>query len=156
MFRAHSLHSVRQQHHKPRLPHPLRLAAGDELVNDALGSVGKVPELALPQHQGIGVGHGVAEFKSKDAIFRERAVADGVGCLVRVQVGQRVVGRPEQTRLLWTHLIVVALFYGFYQDRILLRCQIEWQKNSANQVHHIQSGLIYTVHGAELSHPKKA
>ena len=29
------------------------------------------------------------------------------------------------------------------------------KKNKANQVHYIQRGLIYTVHGAELSHPKK-
>ena len=61
------------------------------MVNDALGSVGKVTELTLPQNQGIGVGHGVAKLKAKDAIFREGAVADRVRRLVRVQVGQRVV-----------------------------------------------------------------
>ena len=98
VFRAHSLHSVGQQHHETRLPHPLRLAARDELVNDALGSVGKVSELTLPQNQGIWVGHGIAKLKAKDAIFGERAVADRVGRLVRVQVGQRVVGRPGQQK----------------------------------------------------------
>ena len=75
---------------------PLSLATGDELVDDALGGVGKVTKLTLPENQGIWVGHGIAELKAKDAILRERAVADGVGRLVGIQVGQRVVGRPEQ------------------------------------------------------------
>ena len=92
MFRAHSLHSVGQQHHEARLPHPLGLTARDELVNDALGGVGKVAKLTLPENQGVGVGHGISELKAKDAILGQRAVADRVGRLVGVQVGQCIVG----------------------------------------------------------------
>jgi len=46
---------VWQQENDAVLSDPLGLAAADELVNDALGRVGKVPELGLPQHQGIRV-----------------------------------------------------------------------------------------------------
>ena len=35
-IRAHALVAVRQQHDQPGLPHPLVLAGGDELVDDAL------------------------------------------------------------------------------------------------------------------------
>merc|ERR1711892_1364603 len=69
MLGAHPLHSVGEQHHQPALPDPLCLPTGNELVNDALGSVGKVSKLSLPQHQGIGVGHGVAKLKPKDAVL---------------------------------------------------------------------------------------
>ena len=91
---AHALHPVGEQHDQPGLPHPLGLARGDELVDDALRRVGEVPELALPQHQGVGVGHGVAQLEAEDAVFREGGVADAVGRLVGVEVGQGLVGRP--------------------------------------------------------------
>ena len=61
------------------------------LVNDALGRVGKISKLRLPDDQGVGVGHGVAELEPEDAILRQGAVADGVRGLVRVQVGQGLV-----------------------------------------------------------------
>ena len=92
MLRSHALHPVGQQHDEPGLPDPLGLAGGDELVDDALGGVGEVAELALPQHQGVGVGHGVAQLEAEDAVLGEGGVADAVGRLVGVEVGQGLVG----------------------------------------------------------------
>lgn len=62
------------------------------LVNDVLSRVGKVYELRLPEHQGVGVVHEVAELEPEDAVLGEGAVAHGVGRLVGVQVGQGLVG----------------------------------------------------------------
>lgn len=53
-----------QQHDKAGLTHPLSLSRGDELIDDALGSVVEVSELSLPADQGVGVGHGVAQLES--------------------------------------------------------------------------------------------
>ena len=64
MLPHHSLIAMRQQHDQPALPDPLGLTAGDKLVNDALGVVGEVAELCLPDDQGVGVGNGVTEFKT--------------------------------------------------------------------------------------------
>lgn len=72
----HPLHPMGQQHDQPTLPDPLALPAGNKLVNDTLGSVGKVSKLSLPQHQGIGVCHGVAKLKPKDTVLRQGAVTD--------------------------------------------------------------------------------
>ena len=83
---------MRQQHDQARLPNPLGLAAGYELVNDTLGRVREVTELGLPDHQSVGVGHRVAQLKAEDSILAERAVTDGVGRLVGVEVRQLVVG----------------------------------------------------------------
>jgi len=55
---------MRQEKDDATLPHPLGLSAGDELVDDALRSVGKVTKLSLPEHQGVGVSHGVAQLKA--------------------------------------------------------------------------------------------
>ena len=55
---------MRQEKDDAALPHPLGLPAGDELVNDALRGVGKVTKLSLPEHQGVGVSHGVAQLKA--------------------------------------------------------------------------------------------
>ena len=73
------------------LADPFCLSRSDKLVNDTLGCIAKVPKLGLPKHQSIGVGHGVAQFKPEDAVLRQGGVADGVGGLVGIQVGQGVV-----------------------------------------------------------------
>jgi hypothetical protein len=64
----HSLETVGQQHDKARLTHPLGLSRGDELIDDALGSVVEVSKLSLPADQGVGVGHGVTQLESCEAI----------------------------------------------------------------------------------------
>src|SRR3546814_11618769 len=56
MLRALPLVAVRQQQHDARHAQPLRLARGDELVDDHLGAVGEVPELRLPGDQRVRLG----------------------------------------------------------------------------------------------------
>ena len=77
--------------HRIYLADPFCLSRSDKLVNDTLGCIAKVPKLGLPKHQSVGVGHGVAQFKPEDAVLRQGGVADGVGGLVGIQVGQGVV-----------------------------------------------------------------
>ena len=49
VLRPLALVAVRQQHHQPAEPAPLGLGRGDELVDDHLGAVGEVAELAPPR-----------------------------------------------------------------------------------------------------------
>ena len=51
------------------------------LVDDALRGVGEVSELRLPEHQRVGVGHGVAQLEPEDPVLGQRAVAHCVGRL---------------------------------------------------------------------------
>lgn len=53
------------QQHDAGLAYPLGLSAGDELVDDALRHIVEVSELRLPQHQCVGVRHGVAYFETE-------------------------------------------------------------------------------------------
>ncbi len=88
MLRAHALHAVRQEEGEVRLAHPLLLSAGDEEIDHALGAVGKVAELGLPDDKGVGVGHRVAHLEAHDGVLGEGAIADSEGCLVRRAVLQ--------------------------------------------------------------------
>ena len=45
---------------------------GDELIDDALGSVGEVSKLGFPQDQSIGVGHRVTQLEAEYAVLGER------------------------------------------------------------------------------------
>jgi len=104
VLRAHAFHAVRQEQHNTGLAHPLGLATGYESVDDALGCVAEVPELALPHDQRMRTGHGVAVFESQDGALGQRAVGDGVGRLVRVQVIQRIVHHLV-ARLMVQHVV---------------------------------------------------
>ena len=53
-----------QQQHDAIVSHPLGLTRADELVDDALGRVVEVTKLSLPEDQGIGAGHGVAQLET--------------------------------------------------------------------------------------------
>jgi len=66
----HALQAVGEQQHDAVLPDPLGLTRADELVDDALGRVVEVPELGLPQDQGLGTGHGEAQLET--CTHRER------------------------------------------------------------------------------------
>ncbi|GIX20403.1 MAG: hypothetical protein KatS3mg120_2079 [Erythrobacter sp.] len=74
VLRPLALVTVRQEHHEAIGAQPLALAAGDELIDHDLRAIGKVAELAFPQHQALGIGHGIAIFKAEHAIFGQRAV----------------------------------------------------------------------------------
>ena len=50
------------------LAHPLGLARGDELIDDALGGVGEVTELRLPQDEVLRGVHVVAELEAEDGV----------------------------------------------------------------------------------------
>ena len=56
--------SVRQQHYQTAEPVPLVFGAGDELVDDHLGTVPEVTELGFPDDQSIGAIERVTVFES--------------------------------------------------------------------------------------------
>mmetsp|Transcript_20431 Transcript_20431/g.40847 ORF Transcript_20431/g.40847 Transcript_20431/m.40847 type:complete len:841 (-) Transcript_20431:60-2582(-) len=77
VLRPLSVVPVREQHDEPRLPHPLVLPARDELVEHRLRPVGEIPELRLPQDQGVGVLQGITLLEPHHAELAEDGVAGG-------------------------------------------------------------------------------
>ena len=77
--------AVRQQQYDVGQLSPLGFARADELVDDRLRSVDEVAELRLPQHQGVGISHGVAVFEADGRVLRQRRV---------VHQETAAVGRP--------------------------------------------------------------
>ena len=76
MFRPLSFKAVRQQQDQPAEPVPFVLRAGNELIDDDLRGVAKIPELRLPANQTIRAIQTVTVIKTQHAGFRERAVDD--------------------------------------------------------------------------------
>jgi hypothetical protein len=74
------------------LPDPFGLATGDELVDNALGRVEKVPKLCFPHDEGIGVGHGEAQIETHNRVLGQGAITDRVRCLIGVKVVERAIG----------------------------------------------------------------
>ncbi len=89
VVRALALVAVRQQQRHRGALAPLRLAGGDELVDDRLGAVGEVAELGLPQTSASGCLHRVAVLEAHRRVLAEQRVVDeepaAVVVLQRVQ-----------------------------------------------------------------------
>ena len=81
------------------------------LVDDALCGVGEVPELRLPEHQRVGVGHGVAQLEPEDAVLGQRAVTHRVWSL-QVQDWSYFSETASLTNSL-RHLVWVEVGQGF-------------------------------------------
>lgn len=60
-----------QIHYQASTLQPLAFPRCDELVNNALGIVGKVAELGFPDSEEVGRYEGVPEFEAQRAILRE-------------------------------------------------------------------------------------
>ncbi len=95
MVRALALLPVRQQQRDRRALTPLRLAGGDELVDDRLRAVGEVAELRLPAHQRVLPHDRVAVLKAHRGELAEQRVIGPERCLVRRKVFQRGVLRAR-------------------------------------------------------------
>src|SRR5262249_21274518 len=83
--------AMRQEQHDAVGTLPLRVAAGDELVDDDLRAVGEVAELRLPEHERFGIVERVAELEAEHGEFGERAVVDGELRLILADVLERRV-----------------------------------------------------------------
>lgn len=88
MFRPHALVAVWQQQGEARLPHPFGLAAGDELIDNALCVIVEVTELSFPHDQCVWVSQRVTKLKAHHGKFRQRRIADGELGLAGVQIIQ--------------------------------------------------------------------
>ena len=83
VFWALAFEAVRQQHHQTAQSIPFVFGAGDELIDDHLGTVPEVTELGFPNRQTIGQIQRIAILKSQHAGFAERAVVKFQGELGR-------------------------------------------------------------------------
>src|SRR5581483_2147851 len=76
VLRSLPFKSMRKKHDEAARAQPLCLAGGNELVDDALGAIGEIAELRLPQHQRLRVGQRIAVFEPEHAELRKRAIAN--------------------------------------------------------------------------------
>ena len=53
---------------------PFLFAGGNKLVDHGLCAIAEIAELRFPQHECIGVGDGIAIFKTQHAIFAEQRI----------------------------------------------------------------------------------
>ncbi len=90
MFSPLALVAVRQKHGQPAGPVPLGAAAGDKLVDDNLGAVGKIAELRFPDGQSFGKLEGVAVFEAENSGFGQRAVVDTEEGIVGDRLQRRI------------------------------------------------------------------
>ncbi len=63
-----------QEHGQAAHPVPLGVATADELVNNHLGAVHKIPELGFPDDQGAGLGGGIAVLEPKNRLFGQQGI----------------------------------------------------------------------------------
>ncbi len=84
--------TMRQQHGQAAQASPLVLAAGDELVDHDLSTVGEVTELGFPDHQSVRHGGRIAVFECQHGFFGEEGIVQVEARLAFVQVLQRDVG----------------------------------------------------------------
>ena len=94
-----SLVTVRQKHDEGTGTQPLCLRGGDELVDNDLGTVGKITELGLPHAEHVRVIHGVAVIESQHGGLGKRAIVDTEARLIGREVLKRDVALPA-------HLVV--------------------------------------------------
>ena len=83
--------AVRQHEREAVEPSPFDFAAGNELVDNDLRTVGKVAKLRLPNNQRARVVGGVAVLKTQHGFFRQDGVDNGKLRLVFGNVLQRNV-----------------------------------------------------------------
>src|SRR5207249_4477590 len=79
---ALALVAVREEQHEAAHALPLRLRAGEELVDDHLRAVDEVAELRLPDDQPARVGEAHAELEAEDGVLGQHAVDDAERHLV--------------------------------------------------------------------------
>src|SRR4051794_3693389 len=76
MLRSLPFITMRQEQREPAQATPLGLARADELVDDHLGAVREVAELAFPDYERIRLGRRVAVVEAHDGFFGQHGVDD--------------------------------------------------------------------------------
>ena len=81
--------AVWQKHDQAVEQPPFGFTCGDELVNQNLGTIGKVAKLRFPNHQMVWSSASVAIFKTKNRLFREQGIDHQKVGLARNEMLQR-------------------------------------------------------------------
>ena len=89
MVRSLALVAVRQQQYHAGALAPLLLCAGDELVDDDLGTVGEVTELSFPEHERVGPFDRVAVLETHRGVLTQQGVIDPEASLVVAEIAER-------------------------------------------------------------------
>jgi len=71
MLRSRTLVAVGQHQRQCTQASPLGFTGTYELVNDHLGAIDEITELALPDHQAMRIGRRIAILESDDRLFRQ-------------------------------------------------------------------------------------
>jgi hypothetical protein len=104
VFRALAFVTVRQEQRQAAQAAPLGFAGGEELVDDDLGTVGEIAELAFPDVQRHRVGGRVAVLERHHRLLAEQRVDDGH---VFRAAGRRVLQQFAQRQVVIVRGLVV-------------------------------------------------
>src|SRR5690625_2133686 len=88
--------TVGKVHNNCRSLTPFGLRRGDKLINDNLGSVGKISELRFPDNQSIQFSSGIPKLKAESRKLTKMAVIGEEFALILIEVVQ---GRAEERRV---------------------------------------------------------
>src|SRR5262245_45468489 len=79
---------MRQEQHNSARPLPFRFRGNDELIDDGLGSVGKIAELRFPKAKHTWVIEGIAVVETQNRSFGQKAVVNANARLIRREMKQ--------------------------------------------------------------------
>src|SRR3546814_14124508 len=89
MLRSLTFIAVRQEYRQTAKTPPLRLAGGNELVEQHLRAVREVAELCFPDHQRSRIGRRIAVFKTEQPFFGQQRVVEDEAVFLLNHIAQR-------------------------------------------------------------------
>src|SRR3546814_7456298 len=109
MLRSLTFIAVRQEYRQTAKTPPLRLAGGNELVEQHLRAAREVAELCFPDHQRIRIGRRIAVFKTEHAFFGQQRVVDDEAVFVLDQMARSEEHTSELQSLMRNSYAVFCL-----------------------------------------------
>src|SRR5438552_9377112 len=95
MFRALAFIAVRQEQNDPARPLPFRFRRDDKLIDNGLGTVGKITKLRFPKAQHVWVIERVTVIETEHRRFRKKTVVNANACLLFGQMHERNIWVPR-------------------------------------------------------------
>src|SRR5207249_7276991 len=91
MLATLTLVAVRQKQNDPAVPLPFRFCRDDELVDDGLGTVSKIPKLRFPKAKHVRIIERVAVIETEYGSFRKKTIVNANSRLLLRQMHERNV-----------------------------------------------------------------
>src|ERR1700733_1341598 len=86
---------MRKQQHNSRRHAPFLFRGHNILIDHDLGTIGKIAELRLPDHQSIGPFEAIPVFKAQHGVFRERTIKNREPLLFWFEMIEAYVSEPR-------------------------------------------------------------